>query len=65
MRNRNNIATFTLQLFSPEEEGDTPTLTETDKRVLTDLPLKLDDLEERLEDTLPHGYVVRIREWNK
>lgn len=61
----NNIATFNIQLLSPETNGDAPRLTETDKRVLTDWPVKLGVIEEELEATLPDGYRVRITEWNK
>lgn len=62
---RTNIATWNIQIFSPEPEEDAPRLSETDKRVLADLPAILEAAEEDLEDLLPEGYVARITEWNK
>ncbi len=61
---KTNIATFNIELLSPETNGDAPRLTETDKRILADWPIKLERVEEELEATLPAGYTVRITEWN-
>lgn len=58
------LATYDLQIFSPEPEGDVPKLTEMDKRVLADLPARLEVMEELLEQTFPEGYQVLIREWS-
>lgn len=70
-----NIATYNLQLFAPETkvdpdnwDGSSPLPhreTDTDKRVLADLPAMLEMMEEALEDLLPEGYCIRITEWNK
>jgi len=61
---RTNIATFNIQVFSPEPEEEAPRLTDTDKRVLADLPAMLEAVEEDLENLLPEDYKVRISEWN-
>lgn len=64
-----NIATYNLQVFSPEvdpaEETSMYRWSESDKRVLSDLPAMLELIEEQLEGILPDGYQVRITEWNK
>jgi hypothetical protein len=62
---RANIATFNVQIFSPEQEQDRPTWSELDKRVLADLPAMLEAVEEDLENLLPENYKVRITEWNR
>lgn len=64
-----NIATYNLQVFSPEVEPEKETSMyrwgEADKRVLADLPAMLELAEEELTTLLPEGYAVRITEWNK
>jgi hypothetical protein len=61
---RTNISTWNIQVFSPEPEEEAPRLTDTDKRVLADLPAMLEAVEEDLENLLPADYQVRITEWN-
>lgn len=39
-------------------------LTDSDKRVLSNLPAMIEAAEEDFSDLLPEGYTVKIREWN-
>jgi len=59
-----NLATFTLQVLGPEpEEGSG--LSDSDKRVLANLPAVVEAVEEDMSDLLPEGYSVRIEEWSE
>jgi hypothetical protein len=64
LRSRNGIATYNIQVLSPDLDGDAPRLSDTDKRVLANLPAALEVIEEELEKILPAGYTVRVTEWN-
>ena len=61
-----NLATFTLQIFSPEyvpaEEGSAYRWSESDARVLANLPAMLEAVEEDLTALLPEGYRCIIKE---
>lgn len=64
-----NLSTYNLQVFSPpvapEEETSAYRWSESDKRVLADLPAMLEQIEDELTSKLPDGYEVRITEWDK
>lgn len=64
-----NIATYNLQVFSPKVEPEKETSvyrwSESDKRVLADLPAMLELIEEQLMGLLPKGYTAQITEWDK
>ncbi len=64
-----NIATYTIQVFSPEPETyrgfkakEVEDLKRTDKRVLANLPAMLEAVEEDLTNLLPEGYRAIIKE---
>lgn len=61
-----NLATYTLQVFGPEqepaEEGSAYRWGEQDKRVLSNLPAMLEAVEEDLTLLLPEGYRAIITE---
>lgn len=61
-----NLATYTLQVFGPEsepaEEGSAYRWSESDKRVLANLPAMVEAVEEDLTALLPEGYTATITE---
>jgi hypothetical protein len=59
-----NIATYNLQVLSPYPDLTAPSLNESEKRVLADLPAILELAQEELSDRLPTGFRVRIAEWD-
>lgn len=59
-----SLATFNLQVFSPEPEEDAPSLNDAEKRLLADLPAMIDQVQEEMQTRLPTGFRVRITEWS-
>ena len=57
-----NLATYTLQIFGPVEDGRQhgPNVSAASKRVLANLPAMLESVEEDFTDMLPEGYTVKI-----
>lgn len=63
---RETLTTYNLQVLAPATDyEDVRRHTDTDKRILADLPAMLENVEEQLEALLPDGYQVRITEWDK
>ena len=67
-----NLATYTLQIFGPEDEtlswspsGPRSSHDDTDKRLLADLPAIMESVEEDLTDLLPEGYRAVVKVWDK
>jgi len=64
-----NLACFNLNIYGPEsepaEEGSAYRWSESDARVLSNLPAMLEAVEEDLTKLLPEGYTAQIREWNQ
>lgn len=61
-----NVACWTVNVYGPEsepaEEGSAYRWSETDKRVLANLPAMMEALEEDLTSLLPDGYRAIARE---
>ena len=61
-----NLAVYTIQIFSPEEEPERLTgayrWSESDKRVLANLPAMMEAVEEDLTKLLPDGYRAITKE---
>lgn len=64
-RKINCIATFDLQVISSRPASDAPSLNESEKRVLADLPAIMEQAEEELSRRLPASFRVQITEWNE
>lgn len=68
MSEGSDLACFNLNVYGPEsepaEEGSAYRWSESDRRVLANLPAMLQEIEENLTGMLPEGYWVRIREWD-
>lgn len=63
-----HLATWNIQIFSvdsePAEEGSAYRWSESDARVLSNLPAMLEAVEEDLTSLLPEGYRAKITEWS-
>ena len=63
-----NLAAYVLNIFGPEsepaEEGSAYRWSESDKRVLANLPAMIEAVEEDLTSLLPEGYRAIVKEWD-
>lgn len=59
-----SLATYNLQVFSPDPEDPAPSLSDADKRLLADLPAMILQVEEEMQERLPTGFQVKITEWS-
>ena len=66
---RFNLAAYVLNIYGPEsepaEEGSAYRWSESDKRVLANLPAIIESVEEDVTSLLPEGYRCIVKEWNQ
>lgn len=62
---RQTIATYNIQIVAADEGAPySPSWSQDDKRVLSNLPAMLEAVEEDLTKLLPPGYSAVIKEWD-
>lgn len=63
-----NLACFTINIYGPELEPAEQTsayrFSESDKRLLANLPAYVETWQEDMSDLLPEGYTAVIKEWS-
>ena len=58
------IAAYVLNVHAPDVEDHATDPLLADQRLLADLPAMLEAAEEDLQDLMPEGYTVTIKEWS-